>query len=91
MIILNTISTSYTSSNSYLNNIDLKDNIHLINTNVFHDRYIILDSSTVYHLGTSINHAGSKTFSVNILTDEFIISSLLNYTVEIISKGGSNE
>ena len=33
----------------------------------------IIDKSIVYHLGTSINHAGSKTFSINILTDEFAL------------------
>ncbi len=49
----------YTSSNSYLNNIDLKDNIHLINTNVFHDRYIIVDE-TVYMMGTSFNSIGKN-------------------------------
>ena len=45
-------------------------NLKMIYDNTFHDRYIILDNSTVYHLGTSINHAGSKAFSINILTDE---------------------
>ena len=45
-------------------------NLKMIYNNTFHDRYIILDNSTVYHLGTSINHAGSKAFSINILTDE---------------------
>lgn len=68
MIILNTISTSYTSSNSYLNNIDLKDNIHLINTNVFHDRYIIADK-TVYMMGTSFNSIGKKRFTLTKLKD----------------------
>ena len=58
----------YTSSNSYLNNIDLKDNIHLINTNVFHDRYIIVDE-TVYMMGTSFNSIGKKRFTLTKLKD----------------------
>ena len=58
----------YTSSNSYLNNIDLKDNIHLINTNVFHDRYIIVDE-TVYMMGTSFNNIGKKRFTLTKLKD----------------------
>ena len=72
-----------TKENNKLSELDISkyhkqyDNLEIIYNNTFHDRYIILDSSTVYHLGTSINHAGSKTFSTNILTDEFIISSLL--------------
>ena len=58
----------YTSSNSYLNNIDLKDNIHLINTNVFHNRYIIVDE-TVYMMGTSFNSIGKKRFTLTKLKD----------------------
>ncbi len=34
-------------------------NLKVIYDNTYHDRYIIIDSSIVYHLGTSINHAGS--------------------------------
>ena len=72
-----------TKENNKLSELDISkyhkqyDNLEIIYNNTFHDRYIILDSSTVYHLGTGINRAGSKTFSINILTDEFIISSLL--------------
>ncbi len=72
-----------TKENNKLSELDISkyhkqyDNLEIIYNNTFHDRYIILDSSTVYHLSTSINHAGPKTFSINILTDEFIISSLL--------------
>ena len=44
-------------------------NLKVIYDNTYHDRYIIIDNKIVYHLGTSINHAGSKTFSINILTD----------------------
>ena len=86
-----------TKENNKLSELDISkyhkqyDNLEIIYNNTFHDRYIILDSSTVYHLGTGINRAGSKTFSTNILTDEFIISSLLNYISEIISKGEYNE
>ena len=38
----------------------------------FHDRYIIIDRKIIYHLGSSINNAGSKTFSINILEDEMV-------------------
>jgi len=46
--------------------------------NTFHDRYIIVDKNTIYHLDASINHAGSKTFSINILEDEMIKDLLVN-------------
>ena len=58
-------------------------NLKIIYDNTYHDRYIIIDNNIVYHLGTSINHAGSKTFSINILTDEFVIDSLLNKIKEM--------
>ena len=80
---LNTQVILITKENNKLSELDISKynkqyhNLEIIYNNTFHDRYIILDSSTVYHLGTSINHAGSKTFSVNILTDKFIVSSLL--------------
>ncbi len=43
----------------------------------FHDRYFIIDSKKVYHCGTSINHVGSKTFSINLLEDEVVKASLI--------------
>ncbi len=39
-------------------------NLKVTYNNSFHDRYFILDQITVYHCGTSINYAGSKTFSI---------------------------
>ena len=80
---LNTKVILITKENNKLSELDVSKyneqyhNLEIIYNNTFHDRYIILDCSTVYHLGTSINNAGSKTFSVNILTDKFIINSLL--------------
>ena len=52
-------------------------NLKLIYDNTFHDRYFILDKTIVYHSGTSINNAGSKTFSINRLEDEFLIKKLI--------------
>ena len=46
--------------------------------NTFHDRYIIIDKNAIYHLGASINHAGSKTFFINILEDEIVKDLLVN-------------
>ena len=48
------------------------DNLHLIYDTSFHDRYIILDKKVFYHCGASLNHAGSKTFSINTLEDEMV-------------------
>ena len=51
----------------------------VIYDNTFHDRYIIIDKNKIYHCGASINYAGSKTFSINILEDEIVKKSLINY------------
>ena len=53
------------------------NNLKLVYDNDYHDRYFILDSNVVYHLGTSINNAGSKTFSVNKLEDKIVIEKLI--------------
>ena len=54
------------------------NNLTVVYDDTFHDRYLILDKSVVYHCGASINYAGSKTFSINKLEDEKIVKTLLN-------------
>lgn len=54
------------------------NNLKVIYNNSFHDRYFVIDNKKVYHCGTSVNYAGSKSFSINILTDKFVINSLIN-------------
>ena len=46
------------------------DNLTLIYNDSFHDRFIILDKKEMYHLGTSINNAGTKTFAINKVGDK---------------------
>lgn len=73
-----------TRNNNLLKEIDIKKyneeyhNLKIKYDNSFHDRYIILDRKEVYHCGTSLNHAGSKTFSINKIEDEFVINALIN-------------
>jgi len=73
-----------TSNRSKLKEIDIEkynseyNNLCVKYDDTFHDRYIILDKSIIYHLGASINHAGSKTFSINILEDNVVKEALLN-------------
>ena len=52
-------------------------NIKVIYNNTFHDRYFIIDKVKIYHSGTSINYAGSKTFSINILEDKIVKDNLI--------------
>ena len=73
-----------TSNKSKLKEMDIDkynmeySNLELVYNNTFHDRYIIIDKNIIYHLGASINHAGSKTFSINILEDEIVKNALIN-------------
>ena len=64
-----------TSSNSYLNNIKLQENISIIKNDLIHDRFIIIDE-TVYIIGTSFNEIGKKRFVIiksNFLTKNKIL------------------
>ena len=85
-----------TKKNSNLKGLDIEKyntqyhNLNIIYNDTFHDRYFIIDKEIIYHSGTSINHAGSKTFSVNILEDELVKETLLN-KIEEITDGGKYE
>ena len=77
-------------TNSRLSTLDIDKynnqyhNLKIIYNNNYHDRYFIIDKSIIYHCGTSINYAGSKTFSINILEDEFVRESLINNIIKIL-------
>ena len=75
------------STNSRLSELDIDkynkeySNLTLIYNDTFHDRFIILDKKKMYHLGTSLNNAGTKTFSINKVEDnrwlELVLKQLL--------------
>jgi sugar-specific transcriptional regulator TrmB len=73
-----------TKDNNRLSNTDIEKynkqyhNLTIIKNNDFHDRYFIIDNKIIYQSGTSINNAGTKTFSINLLEDEFIKKTILN-------------
>ena len=46
-------------------------------TEAFHDRYLILDGTTGYHIGASIKDAGKKCFGINLMQDEAMVESVL--------------
>ena len=52
-------------------------NLRVIYNNTFHDRYFILDNTTVYHCGASINRIGYKTFSITRVQDEGVCDLLI--------------
>ena len=47
-------------------------------TQVFHDRFIILDGKTAYHVGASIKDAGKKCFGISLMEDPGLVTELLN-------------
>ena len=53
-----------------------KININIIET--IHDRFLVFDRNECYSLGTSLNHAGKRTFAINKITDSDIINALLH-------------
>ena len=72
----------YTSNNSYLYNTNIKDNISIINTDLFHDRYLIIDDIT-YTMGTSFNSIGKKRFTITRLKD--ITADMLTKSIKKVS------
>lgn len=47
----------------------------------FHDRFLIIDKTEVYHIGASIKDAGKKSFGITKIEDNYLIQSLLNKVI----------
>ena len=73
-----------TSNKSNIQNIDIqkfnKENpiLKIAKTNKFHDRFIVIDSREMYHLGASIKDLGKKCFGINKIEDKEIIERIIN-------------
>ena len=61
-------------------------NIEIINTDIFHDRFIIIDNKELYNIGSSIKDIGKKCSSINKIKDTLILNDLINRL-----KGVNNE
>lgn len=46
-------------------------------TGIFHDRFLIIDKNTAYHIGASVKDAGKKCFGITRIEDIGIISDIL--------------
>lgn len=44
----------------------------------FHDRFLIVDKTEVYHIGASIKNAGKKSFGITKMEDKDLVKSLVN-------------
>ena len=73
-----------TSDKSNINKIDIqKFNkeypiLKVAKTNKFHDRFIVIDNTEMYHLGASIKDLGKKCFGINKIEDLEIINKVIN-------------
>ena len=47
-------------------------------TNMFHDRFFVIDDSLAYHIGASLKDAGKKCFAINKIKDKMIVEDILN-------------
>lgn len=74
----------YTYANAGLTNTDVTNfnaqypTLTVTRTQVFHDRFLVLDNTIVYHIGASIKDAGRKCFGITKWEDQGLISDLLN-------------
>ena len=46
-------------------------------TGVFHDRFLIIDDTSAYHIGASIKDAGKKCFGISLIEDTRIVKDIL--------------
>jgi len=75
--------TVYTNANACLTKNEISSfdaqypSLEIKHTKLFHDRFLILDNSTAYHIGASIKDAGKKCFAINLIEDMDIIKEIL--------------
>lgn len=53
------------------------DNLTIITTDIFHDRFIMIDKKILYHCGVSFKDLGKKCFCMSVIEDKQIIKKLI--------------
>lgn len=48
-------------------------------TGVFHDSFLLLDGSCIYHIGASLKDAGKKCFAINQMNDKSVAETILHW------------
>ena len=46
-------------------------------TDIFHDRFLIIDKEIIYHIGASIKDAGKKCFGITLIKYDVILNDIL--------------
>ena len=73
----------YTSAKCRLNKMDIKmfnqqyPKLQIYYTSVFHDRFMIIDESRIYHIGESLKDAGRKCFGISLMKDTGVIQDIM--------------
>ena len=74
----------YTYASTRLTNQDVAQfnaqypTLEVTRTQVFHDRFLILDGTIAYHIGASLKDAGKKCFGISLLEEPQLTADLLN-------------
>lgn len=74
----------YTYASARLTNQDVAQfnaqypTLEVTRTQVFHDRFLILDGTIAYHIGASLKDAGKKCFGISLLEEPQLTAGLLN-------------
>ena len=80
----NVIVTILTSGKSNIGKIDIQKfnkeypTLEVSRTNVFHDRFIIIDNKELYHCGASLKDLGKKCFAINKMENKEFIDKMIN-------------
>ena len=61
-------------------------NIEIINTDIFHDRFIIIDNKELYHSGSSFKDLGKSCFAITKMDDDYILKELINRLKEVYNE-----
>jgi len=82
--LLGVTATIYTYSNTTLSSTDISTfnsqypTLTINYTHNFHDRFLIIDNTVVYHIGASIKDAGKKCFAVSLMEDDNLAQNIIN-------------
>ena len=74
----------YTYASARLTNQDVAQfnaqypTLEVMRTQVFHDRFLILDGTNAYHIGASLKDAGKKCFGISLLEEPQLTANILN-------------
>jgi len=77
--------TILTSENSNISKLDVqKFNkeypiLEIAKSNKFHDRFIVIDNTEIYHVGASLKDLGKKCFALSKIEDKEYVNKLLEY------------